>query len=380
MSKTLPYVLFLAMSRNQEKHFRALKAEMPVDGAVINAKHPGWGKTLRALCWVWRNRALLPGWLSFRVDKGRLNNGAHGRWFQFGLALRIAHLMAGIFRETDQCRPDIIFVLNGEHYKQKAVIAWAEHQGIKLAYLELGYLPNTMVLDGRGINYANGMPRDPDFYRAYKPQGMKVDSNLVRRPPRTPVGEPITLPKRYIFVPFQVYDDTQILIHSPWIKSMERLHEVLEATVDSLPSGTVFVVKEHPTSKRSYPQLHGRHERILYANANDTQQLIEQSRGVITINSTVGIESLLLGKPVITLGNACYNIDGLVSHADNEVDLRALLNDPAALPFDEALIQHFVAWLGEAYLVPGRWPDYSPEYPAKMRLRLDEILDEDRLF
>ncbi|KGD64399.1 polysaccharide synthesis/modification protein [Alcanivorax nanhaiticus] len=374
MSRTLPYVLFLAMSRNQEKHFLALKSEMPVDGVVLNAKHPGWGETVRALCWVWKNRDRLPEWLSFRVDKGRLNNGAHGRWFQFGLALRIAHLMAGIFREADQRRPDVLFVLNGEHYKQKAVIAWAKAEGIKLAYLELGYLPNTMVLDGEGINFANGMPRKPEFYRAYQPQGMKVDSNLVRRPPRTPVGEPITLPERYIFVPFQVYDDTQILIHSPWIKSMERLHDVLEKTVDSLPSDTVFVVKEHPTSKRSYPELHGRHPRILYANANDTQQLIEKSLGVITINSTVGIESLLLGRPVITLGNACYNIEGLVSHADNENELAALLQNPDGLDFDEELIRHFVAWLGEAYLVPGRWPDYTPEYPARMRKRLDEIL------
>ncbi|MAC15703.1 MAG: polysaccharide synthesis/modification protein [Alcanivorax sp.] len=374
MNRALPYVLFLAMSRNQEKHFQALKNEMPVDGAVINAKHPGLGQTWRALRWVWQHRGALPDWLRFRVDKGRLNNGAHGRWFRIGLALRIVHLMAGILREADSRRPDLVFVLNGEHYKQQAVIAWACEQGIPLAYLELGYLPNTMVIDGKGINYANGMPRDPAFYRAYEPQGIHVDSTLVRRPPRTPVGEPITLPENYMFVPFQVYDDTQILIHSPWIKSMERLHEVLEETLDALPSDTVYVVKEHPTSKKSYPQLHQRHPRILYANANDTQELIDRSRGVITINSTVGIESLLLGSPVITLGNACYNIEGLVAHADNADELRALVADPDLLPFDRNLITRFVAWLSESYLVPGRWPEYSPEYPQRMRERIDAIL------
>lgn len=379
MRRALPYVLFLAMSRNQEKHFRALKNEMPVDGAVINAKHPGWGQTWRAICWVWRYRAALPGWLRFRVDKGRLNNGAHGRWFKIGLALRIIHLMAGVLREAQSHRPDLVFVLNGEHYKQQAVIAWAREQGIQLAYLELGYLPNTMVLDGKGVNYANSMPRDPAFYRAYQPQGIQVDSTLVRRPPRTPVGEPIMLPKHYVFVPFQVYDDTQILIHSPWVKSMERLQEVLEETVGDLPGDTVYVVKEHPTSKKSYPHLHRRHSRILYANANDTQELIERSRGVITINSTVGIESLLLGRPVITLGNACYNIEGLVSHADNADELRALLADPDKLPFDQDLITRFVAWLSEVYLVPGRWPEYSPEYPQRMRERIDAILEGEAL-
>jgi capsular polysaccharide export protein len=374
MNQTLPYVLFLAMSRNQEKHFRALKSEMPVDGVVINAKHPGWGRTWRAMRWVWQNRDALPSWLRFRVDKGRLNNGAHGRWFRVGLALRMVHLMAGILRENEKRRPDLIFVLNGEHYKQQAVIAWAKEQGVPVAYLELGYLPNTMVLDGKGINYANGMPRSPAFYRDYQPQGIQVDSTLVRRPPRTPVGEPISLPKHYLFVPFQVYDDTQILIHSPWVKSMERLHEVLEMTVDDLPNDTVYVVKEHPTSKKSYPQLHQRHSRILYANANDTQELIERARCVITINSTVGIESLLLGRPVITLGNACYNIEGLVSHANNTDELRALVAKPEQLPFDEELITRFVAWLSEVYLVPGRWPKYSPQYPKRMRERIDSIL------
>ena len=128
------------------------------------------------------------------------------------------------------------------------------------------------------------------------------------------------------------------------------------------------------SSKKSYPQLHQRHPRILYANANDTQELIDRSRGVITINSTVGIESLLLGSPVITLGNACYNIEGLVAHADNADELRALVADPDLLPFDRNLITRFVAWLSESYLVPGRWPEYSPEYPQRMRERIDAIL------
>ena len=32
---------------------------------------------------------------------------------------------------------------------------------------------------------------------------------------------------------------------------------------------------------------------------------------VITLNSTVGIEALLFGKPVITLADACYNVMAL---------------------------------------------------------------------
>tara|TARA_B100000446_G_scaffold137237_2_gene129540 strand:+ start:1206 stop:2345 length:1140 start_codon:yes stop_codon:yes gene_type:complete len=370
----LPRVLFLAMSRNQEKHFRALAEQMPVDGRVINAKHPGRGPWLKALGWLWRRRGQLPGWLRFRVSKGQLNDGAHGRWFRFGLGLRIAHLMAGLMRQVRDWQPQVLFVLNGAHYKQQAAISWAREAGLKVAYLELGFLPNTMALDGAGVNYANSIPRQAAFYRNYSPRGEVADATLVRRPPRKPVGEPIELPARYLFVPFQVYDDTQILIHSPWVPSMEALYQALVETVDALPGDCVYVVKEHPTSKKAYPELHGRHPRILFANANDTQQLIERSLGVITVNSTVGIESLLLGRPVITLGNACYNIEELVAHADNRDTLCGLVSDPQALPFDGALVRHFVAWLREQYLVPGRWPEYGPDYPRRMRERLDQIL------
>lgn len=375
MTETRPLrVLFLAMSRNQEKHFRALAEQMPVESRIVNAKHPGRGPLIKSLSWLWRHRKRLPVWLQFRLQKGQLNNGSSGGAFQLGLALRIAHMMSGVLGTTSKWHPEVLFLLNGAHYKQQAAIHWAREQGIKIAYLELGFLPNTMALDGAGVNYANSIPRDASFYRQYRPQGHPVDANLVRRPPRKAVGEPITLPKHYLFVPFQVYDDTQILVHSPWVKSMEALYQLLEETLGTLPDDYVYVVKEHPTSKKAYSHLHERHPRIWFANANDTQQLIDHSQGVITINSTVGIESLLLGRPVITLGNACYNINDLVAHADNVTVLREWVANPKNLPFDAKLVRHFVAWLKEQYLIEGRWPDYEEQYPKQMRRRLEQIL------
>src|SRR5690606_11472626 len=109
-------------------------------------------------------------------------------------------------------------------------------------------------------------------------------------------------------------------------------------------------------------------------NANDTQALIEHAALVITINSTVGIEALLLGRPVLTLGNAFYNIDGLVSHADNVAQLREVVSAPGQAPFDPGLVRHFVAWLHERYLVPGRIKHWNDQHPVRMRQRLDDIL------
>lgn len=369
-----PRILFLAMSRNQAAYFTRLAGAMDVAGVILQAKHPGRGLLLPALRWLWRQRAHWAGWLRFRVDKGRVNAGSGGALFQAGLMLRAAFCLAGAMREVQRARPDAIFMLNGAHYKQRVVTAWIRQQGIRTMFLELGCLPDTMALDARGVNFDSEVPRDPAFYRAYRPSGEPVTDQLVRRPPRKPVGEPITLPSKYIFVPFQVYDDTQILIHSPWLPDMESLFEALLQSVDALPAEYVFVVKEHPTSRRSYAALHDRHPRIRFANANDTQQLIEHAALVITINSTVGIEALLLGRPVLTLGNAFYNIDGLVSHADNVAQLREVISAPEQAPFDAALVRHVVAWLQERYLVPGRIKHWNERHPVRMRQRVDDIL------
>ncbi|AJD46877.1 capsule polysaccharide biosynthesis [Isoalcanivorax pacificus W11-5] len=369
-----PRILFLAMSRNQAAYFTRLAGAMAVEGVILQAKHPGRAPLAPALRWLWQRRAQWASWLRFRVDKGRVNAGSGGVLFRFGLMLRAAFCLAGAMRDVRQARPDALFMLNGAHYKQRVVTAWIKEQGIQTMFLELGCLPDTMALDARGVNFDSEVPRDPAFYRAYQPSGEPVTDKLVRRPPRKPVGDPITLPAHYVFVPFQVYDDTQILIHSPWLRDMEALYDALLQSVEALPPDHVFVVKEHPTSKRDYRALHDRHPRILFANANDTQALIEHAALVITINSTVGIEALLLGRPVLTLGNAFYNIDGLVSHADNVAQLREVVSAPGQAPFDPGLVRHFVAWLHERYLVPGRIKHWNDQHPVRMRQRLDDIL------
>ncbi|WP_288368455.1 polysaccharide synthesis/modification protein [uncultured Alcanivorax sp.] len=368
------WLLFLAMSRNQEKYFGRLKHDMAVDGVVVNAKHPGWGGRLSALVWLLRRRHLWDQWLSFRVQKGRLNGEKAGRLFRFGLILKSTGCLAAIKGLCRNRIPDGLVVMNGAHYKQQVVLAYVREQGIQPLYMELGCLPDTTAIDGKGVNYNGAVPRDPFFYRGYHPS-KDVDATLVKRAPRKPVGEPVSLPGHYIFVPFQVYDDTQILLHSPWVDSMESLYQILERCIPFLPEGWCFVIKEHPSAKKSYEHLHANHSRILFANANDTQELIEGARLVITINSTVGIESLLLGRPVLTLGNAFYNIPELVSHAASEEALSQLISSPGSWVYDAELVKHFVAWLSEKYLVPGRFRSYRDEHPKRMKQRIGQILE-----
>lgn len=374
-SKNASYrLIFFAMSRNQEKYFARLKKDMAVDGVVVNAKHPGLRGYLSALVWLFQRRHLWGQWLAFRIEKGRLNGEKAGYLFQFGLILRSAACLAAMQRLCKEGLPDGLMLMNGAHYKQQVVLAYTNELGIQPFYVELGCLPDTTAIDGRGVNYSGAVPRDPDFYLSYQPSKV-VDARLVRRPPRKPVGEPVSLSGNYIFVPFQVYDDTQILLHSPWVDSMESLYHAIERCVPVLPKGWRFLVKEHPSAKKAYDHLHNKNSQVVFANANDTQALIEGAKLVITVNSTVGIESLLLGRPVMTLGNAFYNIAGLVSHAESEEMLRQRVSAPETWIYDGELVSRFVAWLGERYLVPGRFRSYREEHPARMKQRIEEILE-----
>ena len=46
-------------------------------------------------------------------------------------------------------------------------------------------------------------------------------------------------------------------------------------------------------------------------NRDVVDKLLDGARGVVTVNSTVGLWALRAGRPVITLGDAIYDIDGL---------------------------------------------------------------------
>ena len=117
-----------------------------------------------------------------------------------------------------------------------------------------------------------------------------------------------------------------------------------------------MVFKEHPSSRESYPELHQRtNQKLLFANGNSTQELIESCQFVITLNSTVGLESILLNKPVLTLGQAFFNIPGVVTHAENAEELLDIAREFPRWPLDEDVRRNFLRYMAAEYCVQGSW-------------------------
>jgi capsular polysaccharide export protein len=130
--------------------------------------------------------------------------------------------------------------------------------------------------------------------------------------------------------------------------------------------GITFVFKEHPSSRKSYEDLKRKQNKhLIFANNYSTQELIQKASMVITINSTVGIESLLFHKKVITLGEAFYNITGIVKHIKNKNELEKALQEGFEIDFD--LVDRFLSYLYYDYLIEGNLKAFN-EQSVKMRL------------
>jgi capsular polysaccharide export protein len=261
---------------------------------------------------------------------------------------------------------DLIVLWNDMKWHQYIVKSLAFNIGIKTAFFENGALPNTVTVDPKGVNFNNSVPRDSQFYLDYMNHShieQLTSSNAVD----------MNGDNSYIFVPFQVDYDTQIISHSPWICDMESLYSMVEKILPLLPKDLDFIIKEHPKSSRSYDHLHGRNPRISFRNSEDTQSLVLKSQAVVTINSTVGLESILKDKQVIVLGNAFYAIDGLCQTAVCEEELVENIHN--SVPLNKDIKNSFVSYL-HTYYISGDWHHPSLEHLKNIEERIYEQLEQ----
>lgn len=113
----------------------------------------------------------------------------------------------------------------------------------------------------------------------------------------------------YIFLPFQVSEDTQLLLNSD-ISNVQALEIAAE---EARAKGHALIAKIHPAenSVAALRELEAHFARVpneidLTLSTVSTTELIGESEGVVTINSTVGLESLIIGKPLKVLGRALF--------------------------------------------------------------------------
>ena len=257
----------------------------------------------------------------------------------------------------------------------RPAVEHAESYGIRNHVFEEGYFrPHWITLEREGVNGHSLLPRDPDWfrdagrklpepapvvpfhspfrvrayhdvvyhaaglfnpllytgYRTHAPVPAPIEYaaylrrfaglRLIRRREQQRVADLIASGRRFYLLPLQLNSDAQIRDHSRFEHMGEVIDYVMESFARHAPSDALLVVKNHPLDmglmdyrrviracERQY-QLAGR---TMYLEEGDLHSLVKQAQGVVTVNSTVGLVSLELARPTLTLSDPIYNLPGL---------------------------------------------------------------------
>lgn len=125
---------------------------------------------------------------------------------------------------------------------------------------------------------------------------------------------------RYFLVPLQVSNDAQVKFHSGFRDVSHFIGHVLQSFAQHAPSDSLLVFKHHPMDRghtdytRLIRELAARDSlrgRVLYIHDQHLPALLEHARGVVVINSTVGLSALQHHRPTLACGSAIYDLPGL---------------------------------------------------------------------
>lgn len=287
--------------------------------------------------------------LAIEVLNGRINQEIAA---QDGLAIERTLTMLIEANRIDRC-----VVWNGQQLMGRITTHVCQRYAVPMAYLEMSNLPNKLFVDSSGVNALSTISRKPALidglslpdrvlheqwlreYEAYKAKPIPQSKTRPGRKLASSINYAIKIASRgvarislrsstirnsavlsmpgstlniadlsclsYVFLPLQVTADTQIQLHSD-VDNFGAIREGVEiAKRDSLK----LIVKIHPAESdasaiRKVLQL--QQELGFSIVSLPTVPLIKHARIVLTINSTVGLEALMYGKPIKTLGRNFY--------------------------------------------------------------------------
>lgn len=249
---------------------------------------------------------------------------------------------------------EYVFIWNGSTTFGWAIRDFCIKHSIKTTFFEIANFPSKLFIDKEGVNAQSYLYAHPEIldglevdekeykgwlksYKSDKKRIVKQAKNrskikyemlldyfgywcmgIIREDFRNPLVviknkilnrieeqyERVDLDEPYIFFPLQVSNDSQILLNSDYsnqdvIKVLisKYKHKRVLLKVHPAEPSKVFIneiltlIKDHPNIKLV---------------SNNTKELIQNAQRVVVINSTVGLEALLLQKDVEVYGRAIY--------------------------------------------------------------------------
>jgi len=258
--------------------------------------------------------------------------------------------------------PDAVAVAwNGLNGTRRVLMDAAKDAGNKTLFFELAPFADRITVDPKGVNFANSLPRNatPYINEAAKnntdPQGWhSLRDTITQRKPRAPVAAtskapPLTQP--FVFVPLQVPGDSQLRIYGGAFKTVELFVSTILQAAKHCPKGWHVRIKEHPSALPFVKDAIDKAgvDNVILDNTTDTFEQVKKANLILTVNSSVGLESLFFEKPVVACGDCFWAFNGVATAARTPKDIADVLAQPDAVTYDARARQAFLNYLDQVY-------------------------------
>jgi capsular polysaccharide export protein len=126
--------------------------------------------------------------------------------------------------------------------------------------------------------------------------------------------------KPFWVLPLQMEVDYSIRAYSTFPDMSTVIERVIASFARHAPTADHLLIKLHPLDPglrdwrrivRDYAVRHNAADRIHFLDGGLLHTLLDRARGVVTVNSTVGIWSLRSNVPTMVLGEAVFDVPGL---------------------------------------------------------------------
>ncbi|WP_167762500.1 hypothetical protein [Brevundimonas intermedia] len=259
---------------------------------------------------------------------------------------------------------DTIFVPHGAEVISRILAVAATALERKLLFWESGFFPGYLYLDSqaphffRGKAHIDALPAPlAASTKARQFKAAWLGSRQSKYPQNDTNLETLEKwadadPRPILFLAGQVPTDANAVVH---LKDEENLDELYQAILQHVPDSWRILYKPHPLTPRDpLADVALAPDRFLRLDV-DLHDALTACKAVLVHSSNVGLEALLYGKPVLTLGRPIYEGRGLTTHLEQVNRLSGVLTDSGGLLLatEEAVLSFLDLLLDEALIADG---------------------------
>ncbi|GAG76544.1 unnamed protein product, partial [marine sediment metagenome] len=207
----------------------------------------------------------------------------------------------------------------------------------KTAYIsEGGALPGFIYLDKNGFlsnsssyfekNWNHPLDKDKmNKVDKYMEEFMN-DSTTRKKQKSSRVNGDIFLEfkgKIKVFVPMQVWNDTTMILFCGWVRTLENFQKIIKDLAKK-NNDIIFLVKNHPRCSKFKM---GNSKNIRIVDNYHYKDCIKNCDVVLTINSGVGLQSMMWEKPTVIVGKSFYQFENVNYQANNKEEIMQLIHN-----------------------------------------------------